>query len=85
MFRFIYLLMHACMGGELWSHLREKGRLDDDATRFYSASVIEGMSYLHGMVSDHPNQIHNSKLPACVAKKISNWSSFSRRFPPCAM
>ena len=53
--RFIYLLMHACLGGELWSHLREKGRLDDNATRFYSASVIEGISYLHGMVSAHGN------------------------------
>ena len=49
--RFVYLMMECCLGGELWSRLRVVGRFDEKSARFYTASVIEGMAYLQGLVS----------------------------------
>lgn len=43
--------MDVCLGGELWNRLRTVGHFDEDATRFYTACVIEGITYLHGLVS----------------------------------
>ncbi|XP_051758221.1 cGMP-dependent protein kinase 1 isoform X1 [Ctenopharyngodon idella] len=46
--RFLYMLMEACEGGDLWILLRERGSLEEDAVRFYAACVLEALSELHG-------------------------------------
>ena len=41
------MLMEFVPGGEIFSHLREAGRFSDETTRFYIASIVLAIQYLH--------------------------------------
>ncbi|XP_052133468.1 serine/arginine repetitive matrix protein 2 isoform X3 [Frankliniella occidentalis] len=45
--RCVYMLLEACLGGEVWSMLRERGRLDEEEARFAAACVVQALEYLH--------------------------------------
>lgn len=45
--KYLYLLLEVCLGGELWSLLRERGQFEENHTKFYTACVIEALAYLH--------------------------------------
>ncbi|XP_062854728.1 cGMP-dependent protein kinase 1 isoform X2 [Trichomycterus rosablanca] len=43
----IYMLTEACLGGDLWTLLRERGSFDENEVHFYTACVMEALSFLH--------------------------------------
>ncbi|XP_023141344.2 cGMP-dependent protein kinase 1 [Amphiprion ocellaris] len=43
----VYVLTEACLGGDLSSLLKEKGFLNECSTRFYTACVVEALTFLH--------------------------------------
>jgi serine/threonine protein kinase len=45
--KYLYMLLECCLGGELWTVLRNKGAFEEPEVRFYSACVIEAFAYLH--------------------------------------
>ncbi|XP_028325238.1 cGMP-dependent protein kinase 2 [Gouania willdenowi] len=47
--RFVYILLEVCLGGELWTVLRDMGFFDDATARFCTGCVLEAFEYLHTM------------------------------------
>ncbi|XP_031160944.1 cGMP-dependent protein kinase 1 isoform X1 [Sander lucioperca] len=43
----LYILTEACLGGDLCSLLKEKGCFDECSTRFFTACVVEALTFLH--------------------------------------
>jgi protein-serine/threonine kinase len=43
----LYLVMDYLPGGELFHHLKKRGRFDEDTARFYACEVILAIEYIH--------------------------------------
>ena len=44
---YLYLSLEFVVGGEFFTHLRKAGRLDNNASKFYSAQITTIFEYLH--------------------------------------
>ena len=45
--KYIYFVLELLQGGELFTHLRSKGKLPEQSARFYAASVVYAFATLH--------------------------------------
>ncbi|MEE6460186.1 hypothetical protein FKM82_000878 [Ascaphus truei] len=45
--KYVYMLLEACLGGELWSILRDRGSFDEPTAKFCIGCVTEAFEYLH--------------------------------------
>ncbi|KAL4641105.1 cGMP-dependent protein kinase 2-like [Arapaima gigas] len=45
--KYVYMLLEVCLGGELWSMLRDMGAFDESMARFCIGCVLEAFDYLH--------------------------------------
>ena len=43
----MYMMLEVCLGGEVWTILRDHGSFDETTTRFVVACVLEAFQYLH--------------------------------------
>ncbi|KAJ3583127.1 hypothetical protein NHX12_034424 [Muraenolepis orangiensis] len=43
----VYMLLEACLGGEIWSILRDRGSFDEATAKFCVGCVTEAFHYLH--------------------------------------
>lgn len=46
--KYIYLLLEACLGGEVWTILRNDGRFAETTAQFIIGCVLEAFEFLHG-------------------------------------
>uniref|UniRef100_A0A673HLJ0 cGMP-dependent protein kinase n=1 Tax=Sinocyclocheilus rhinocerous TaxID=307959 RepID=A0A673HLJ0_9TELE len=46
--KYVYMLLEVCLGGELWSVLRDMSCFDEPTARFCTGCVLEAFDYLHG-------------------------------------
>lgn len=45
--KYVYMLLEPCLGGEVWTILRDSNQFDEYATKFIVACVTEAFDYLH--------------------------------------
>ncbi|MBN3292837.1 KGP2 kinase, partial [Polypterus senegalus] len=45
--KYVYMLLEACLGGEIWSLLRDRGSFDEQTAKFCVTCVTEAFDYLH--------------------------------------
>eukprot|EP00904_Undaria_pinnatifida_P012131 jgi/Undpi1/8048/HiC_scaffold_24.g10520.m1 len=44
---YIYFVLEALMGGEIYTHLQKAGNFDETATKFYAATVVCAIQHMH--------------------------------------
>lgn len=45
--KYVYMLLEACLGGEVWTILRDRGCFDDTSAQLIIGCVLEAFEYLH--------------------------------------
>lgn len=45
--KYLYMLLEACLGGEVWTCLRDRGFFEESTTQFIIGCVLQAFDYLH--------------------------------------
>lgn len=81
--KYLYMLMESCLGGELWTVLRDRRNFDEDTTRFYTACVVEAFSYLHSRhIIYRDLKPENMLLDGIGYVKLTDFGFAKRLYPP---
>ena len=81
--KYLYMLMEPCLGGELWTVLRDRRNFDEDTTKFYTACVIEAFSYLHSRhIIYRDLKPENMLLDELGYVKLTDFGFAKRLYPP---
>lgn len=81
--KYLYMLMESCLGGELWTVLRDRSRFDEETTKFYTACVIEAFSYLHSRhIIYRDLKPENMLLDEYGYIKLTDFGFAKRLYPP---
>lgn len=81
--KYLYMLMESCLGGELWTVLRDRRSFDEDTTKFYTACVIEAFSYLHSRhIIYRDLKPENMLLDEIGYVKLTDFGFAKRLYPP---
>lgn len=74
-----YLLLEACLGGDLWTLLQSRGALQNSEAVFYTACVMEGLDYLHASGIAHRDiKPENILLDSTGYAKIADFGCAKR-------
>lgn len=81
--KYLYMLMESCLGGELWTVLRDRTSFDESTTRFYTACVVEAFSYLHSRhIIYRDLKPENMLLDEYGYVKLTDFGFAKRLLPP---
>lgn len=69
--KYVYMLLEACLGGEVWTILRDRGHFDDFTTQFIIGCVLQAFEYLHAR-----GIVYRDLKPENLSKKF--FASFIR-------
>jgi len=70
----VYMLMEFAAGGELFYHLRERGKFEEETARFYSSEVIMALEHLHnGGIVFRDLKLENLVLSATGHLKLTDF------------
>lgn len=76
--KYVYFLMEACMGGDVWTVMSKRQYFDDKTAKFIAGCVVEAFDFLHSHHFIYRDlKPENLMLTSDGYCKLVNWSLIS--------